>query len=686
VQKQAAKRGREICDELDRFLGVDAPGTDGLLGRYYDLLVGFARVKEHLQRKAHYFGTDEKSGLTTSLFRDGDVDEWYRTWIGEGPAETEKLQALGDQILTDIFQVEGITAALEKIQHTPSETVEESMLIKCRDFIAAHKKQPEALSMLFDANRFSPRQREDMVRQAYRLSKVWVAPGEGGEHTGLPPVSNDQRPCLIGFDRTGHVQRVNEFERLVATVHAPGDTQPSFHDVGGEHRGMIVFYNELAGVPAFYPSSVTAPGGLRAAYNAYAEKEELHTDKNRFQFSDLLPKQPADAREYADSLQAFVLARVLGLLFVHELPGDGEHRRFRFSYPLKRELITEKVDLGEEAHAVDYLYRDKRSEHVTHRRFLLQKIEETILTLRKLDKLPVYRLLLEFYLQKVYPPQDVTNTGQPTVVAYSPEYAVLHEARERLTQIIGNKQPFERAFINLFGKPLDAELTYEEFRHALGPYCKSAGMYESRASDIAVLEGKVEWREVFALDMTRIDKSAAVELPVIAPKPVVAITPPDKRIGDRPCPNCSKSIDSRAVFCVHCKQTIASHVTCPHCQEAHVPGDLELCWNCGLRMREDEQIDCAQCFSWRGYEEQFPCPLCGFDPKVGIAPVAAAGDPILSVRTDDGDGNGKASAEPPGPAPLPPPVPMALVQCPICYSMVEPGPRCPICTSVLEIH
>lgn len=687
VQKQAAKRGREICDELDRFLGVDAPGTDGLLGRYYDLLVGFARVKEHLQRKEHYFSAHEKSELTLSLFREGDVDEWYRTWSGDGPAETERLKALGDQILTDIFQVNGITAALEKIQRTPSETVEEWMLTKCRDFIAAHKKQPEALSMLFDANRISPRQREDMVRQAYRLSKVWVAPSEGSEHTGLPPVRSDQRPCLIGFDRTGHVQRVNEFERLVATVHAPGDTQPSFHDVGGEHRGMIVFYNELAGVPAFYPSSVTAPGGLRASYNAYTEKEELHIDKNRFQFSDLLPKQPTEAREYADSLQAFVLARVLGLLFVHELPGDGEHRRFRFSYPLKRELITERVDLGEEAHAVDYLYRDKRSEHVTHRRFLLQRIEETILTLRKLHKLPIYRLLLEFYLQKVYPPQEVTNTGLPIMMRqYSPEYAVLHEARERLTQIIGDKKPFERAFINMFGKPLDAELTYEEFQQALGPYCKSAGMYESRASDVAVLEEKIEWREVFALDMTKIDKSAAVELPVIVPKPLAPIVQPDKRVGDRPCPNCSKTIDSRATFCVHCKQTIASPVTCPHCQEARVPSDLELCWNCGLRMREDEQIDCAQCFSWRGYEEQFPCPLCGFDPKVGLAPVPAVGDPILSARADEGGGNGKVSAEPPEAAPPASPVPMALVQCPICYSMVEPGPRCPICASVLEIR
>lgn len=30
------------------------------------------------------------------------------------------------------------------------------------------------------------------------------------------------------------------------------------------------------------------------------------------------------------------------------------------------------------------------------------------------------------------------------------------------------------------------------------------------------------------------------------------------------------------------------------------------------RMRKEEQIDCPQCFSWRGYEDEYPCPNCGF--------------------------------------------------------------------------
>lgn len=370
---QAAKRGRWICDELDRFLGPDKPETDGLLGHYCDLLVGFERVRQHLQKKERYFSKPETSELTLSLFRDGDVDEWYRVWIGESAAETESLKAVGGKILTEVFEVDGIAAALEKIQRTPTETVEAMIVARCRDFIVAHEKQPDALTMLFDGKRFDLRQRSELVRQAYRLAKVWLAPPEQGlEHTGLPPVKTQQRPCLIGFDDAANAQRVLEFKRLVEDAQSPGDTPPSYHNIGEQHGGAIVFYHELAGVPAFYPSSVMAPMGLRAAYNAFGEKEELHTDKNRFQFSDLIPKQVAEARQYAESLKAFVLARLLGLVSAHPLPVEGDQRAFRYGYTRIVGLTSEDVNLGGEAHAVDYLYRDKQPDHLSHRRSTLR--------------------------------------------------------------------------------------------------------------------------------------------------------------------------------------------------------------------------------------------------------------------------------------------------------------------------
>jgi hypothetical protein len=684
VGKQVAKRGREICEELDRFLGADQQGADGLLGRYYELLVGFARVKEHLQKKDAYFAKPEKSELTISLFRDGDVEEWYRTWIGDPATEAQTLRVVGGQILADVFEVDGVTAALEKIQRTPSETVEQQMLAKCRDFILNKPKQPDALTMLFDANRLSVRERTDMVRQAYRLAKVWVAPSEHGlEHTGLPPVSTDQRPCLIGFDDAGNAQKVTEFTRLVENARTPGDTPPSFQNIGEQHRGMIVFYNELAGIPAFYPHSVTAPLGLRVAYNAFAEKEELHTDKNRFQFGDLIPKPTNEARQYADSLQAFVLARVLGLLTVHPLPADGDHLAFRFSYQRAVDLVVEDVNLGREANAVDFLYRDRTPEHLSHRRYLLQAIEKRIQLLREKQKLAVYRLLLDFYLEKVYPPQNIDSSGVPnlTMTHYSPEHAVLDQARTRLTALIGappEQERFRAQYKAIARKPLGEKLTYDEFRVALDPYCRTAGKFAGWTED-AIVHTAMQWRDIFALDVARIDKSAAPEeAPAPAPKAKAAVVQPEIRFAERPCPKCAKPVDQRATYCTSCKQSIATHVSCPHCQESRVPDDLDFCWKCGLRMREGEQVECPQCFSWRGYEDEYPCPICTFDLKNGGA-TPPIGSPILTIVAEDNAADVVTVAEP-----MPAMTPV-LVQCSTCYSNVAPGARCSVCDTPLEV-
>jgi len=516
------------------------------------------------------------------------------------------------------------------------------------------------------------------VRQAYRLAKVWAAPSEQGlEHTGLPPVSTDQRPCLIGFDDAGNVQRVVEFKRLVDDARSPGDTSPSYQNIGEQHRGTIVFYHELAGIPAFYPSSVTAPLGLRAAYNAFAEKEELHTDKNRFQFADLIPKQAAEAIRYADSLQAFVLARLLGLLTVHPLPAEGDHLSFRFSYLRITDLIAEDVNLGGEANAVDFLYRDARGEHITNRRYLLQKIEKTIQTLREQKKLAVYRLLLDFYINKVYPPRDLNHNGISDLRMYSPEHAVLDQARTRLSQIIGDEteqKQFREQYKTTAGKDLETELTYKEYQDALAPYCKAAGKYPSLTDD-GVVHNAVQWLDIPALDIAKIDKSAKEQAAPPA-RPVAApVIPIEKSYGERPCPKCAKPVDRRAIYCTQCKSYIAKHIPCPHCQEPHVPDDLELCWKCGLRMREDDQIECPQCFSWKGYEDQFPCPQCGYDPKIGpVIPVAekAAAEPAPS-RFDQSQIATVAQ-----------PAPDTLVQCTTCYAEVIPGARCSVCDNVLE--
>jgi hypothetical protein len=678
VGKQIAKRGREICDQLDAFLGPDHAGADGLLGRYYELIGGFDLVRQQLQKKETYFAKPEKSELIISLYKEGDLDEWYHTWIGaDATTETQTVRTVGSSILTDVFQVDRVTAALEKIQRTPAETIERMIFAKCRAYIVSQKKQPEALGILLS---LGEHERAEKVAQAYRLSKVWLAPSEQGlEHIGLQPVDAKQRPLLIGLDDRTHPQRVQQFKDLVGKAKTSGDSSPQFLGLGEQHRGMIVFYHELAGVPAFYPSSVTAPLGLRAAYNGFAEKEELHTDKNRFQFGDLIPKQPAEGRQYAQSVRAFVLARVLGLLDVHSLPADAGQLAFRFSYKRMIDLHMEEVNLGGEAHAIDFLYRDRRNEHESHRRYLIQEIEKRIRLLRDNTKLVLYRLLLDFYMNHVYPPREVTDAiPDMTLTQYSPEYAVLDDASKQLDQLVGpERDRFMQQYEKLTNRSITEQLTYREYAAILAPLCKSAGKYAARKED-AVVDQSAEWREIFALDAMKFEKKPVRE--VVAPRPAAPPIEAPKKYGERPCAVCAKPVDQRANHCTQCNTNFAEMVPCPHCSEPRVPSDLANCWKCGQKMRLGDLIECAQCFTWSGYEDDYPCPNCGYDLDAATPAIAAVDSPRIPIHEPvrPAPERTAAAAEPTVTAVL------TVVQCAICDSEVTAGATCSVCNNPLE--
>ena len=730
VMKQVAKRGKQICEEIDKFLGKDDPTGGGLLGEYYSLLAGFSKLKDRLAAKARYFEKPASSELTLSLHRDGDFEIWYRTWLGDAEQEREALQRVGNQLLQTIFKVDSVTAALAAIQRTAPDEAERRMLAECVRFLAAKPEQPEALSLLLDGSRFSQKQREEMVRRAYNLAKVWLTRAEVGiDHVGLTPVRADQRPCLVGID-TGNVAQYQDFKNLLQQIQAPGDTQPTLLNIGEANKGMIVFYNELAGVPAFYPTSVTAPTGLRRAYDGYKDKDELHTDKNRFQFGDLIPKTADEARWYAESLKAFVLGRLLGLLKVREVREEVDAPSYQYSYKREVGISVEEIYLGDELHAVDYLYRDKRQESLTDRRQLLLQVEDVLAVLQRRHILWTYGLLLEFYLKLVHPPAHGEKWGDDIYLTqYSPQYAVLSQAQTEIRQLLPADEEwrqFTNALVARRGKPLGEQLSYEEYVAALSPYGKEAGRFPVIGRSAVGID-RTEFKPVLALDMTKVVPEAPKPR-VATPAPAAAEVEPVQPKRERRCPNCTEPIDARAVYCRHCKQTVARHVTCPHCHETRVPDDLDFCWNCGTRMEKGTKKECPSCFSFSGFDSEFPCPVCGYSPAAGAGKekTAAASPPAAPASSEAsawaGSGGGGAvpggSARPvtasAGEAPAaddPPPAAgqhrspavaaaneppsspgtgseshAGLVECPHCTSFVKPGPRCSECGGLLEIH
>ncbi len=586
IMKQVAKRGKQICERIDSFLGEDSSGGTGLLSRYRQLTANLDILGERLQNKERYFSQIQNYATITSLYQEGDARRLYDRWMGPAEQVGQNLKEVSDALLTDIFEVNSVTQALIHIQTEPIEAIEDKIIEKCRRFFAEDRPaQPSVLEMLI-----ARQDRVFLIQTAYMRAKVWLRPTQNVQQVNFA-IGNGQKPCIIGVD-VGDGVRFAQFQAIIANIMRPGDTPPQFINIGNENKGSIVFYNELGGATAFYPSSVTDVGGLKQRYDEFCRnpmaanadnQEDVHIDKNRFQFADIIPKTEAEVRRFSDSVRAFVLARLLGVLRVRNIVGDdGVTVINLYSYEQHLDYDIVEVHLGDEFAATDILYYDPSPEHESHRRRLYDQVETVVGELMNRKLLHVYLLLIDFYIKQVYLPLlEDSGVAGVQIRHHSPFYAALDAERRRvnrqLTPTDEDRREVQTALRTLRGREIGEELAYDEYVNILEPYTSRAGKFEFAA------QGAIGVRRIF-LDVLVLDKNkvfsdakdkAAGEMRE-TPKPRPSLPKPEAPKLTRPCPKCGKAIDVRSVFCVNCKN-IAEHITCQHCGETRVPDDLKEC-------------------------------------------------------------------------------------------------------------
>jgi len=749
VMKQVAKRGKQICLEIDEFLGKNSATGKGLLSKYYRLLGGFEKLNALFKNKEQYFSRDfyKEKGYSfwVSLYQEGDVDKWYERWMGKGKQEETNVEEIGNRILKEIFKVDTVTEALARIEKTPEEEIEEEVLTYCKKHFAAMANQPSALEMLMDSNRFSKNQREQLVKRAYDMARIWVK-GGGVNHVNVHSPGSGQKPCYIGVDGNDHVRR-KEFLDIIDNSKRAGEiTSPL--DIGESNKSAIVFYNELAGVTAFYPTSVSEQGGLKQRYNEFYSnsgkfdpdnQEELHTHKSRFQFTDLIPKTDEEAIRYKKAIRAFVLARLLGMLSV-EIRDDGDtlDQIYCYEYRDPHDQTVHEETLGDEPNAIDLLYRESGTGG-TWRDQINDKTDEVINTLIRKKKLANYLLLIEFYQREVYPPQQEKEKDRQDmfITRFSPQYAILETERLRVYKKIlidDQKKTQVVTALNALRGGNDANaMTHQDYGEALKPFTKTAGKFE-RFEETAIGELRATLLDAYALDMGSLgmSKEKSAGNPVKKSKPTVEPDfekeeeeqkAKDPAAMTRPCPKCGQEINIRAPWCVYCKKEVSKYVECPRCGETKVPNDLRTCWSCGNLMELEEKIDCPRCYSFKGYKREFPCKACGFDfagedreppageytdaapsdptpdtydypphnePEEDVTPVKTEEPPEEAVDTGTGYPSAGSSAAPtaeeyqehaPGADEA---AETDEVECQNCFSMVKKAQRCPICQAPLE--
>ncbi len=745
VMKQVVKRGKQICQEIDEYLGKDSATGKGILSDYHRLIDVFAKLNSLFKEKEKYFSrdfyTDKGYTFWASLYKIGDVDKWYERWMGRGEIEEKHIEELGNRVLSSVFQVDSVTLALKVIEKTPEEEIEDRIITHCKVYFVGQAEQPSALEILMDTDRFTKTQQEQLIKRAYDMARVWVK-GGGVEHVNVHSPESGQKPYYIGVDGND-IARRKDFLDIVEKIKGAGEITQAL-DIGSDNKASIVFYNELAGITAFYPHTVSAHGGLKQRYSEFYSntatfdpdnQEELHTDKNRFQFNDLIPKTDEEAQRYKDAVMAFVLARMLGMLRVEEPDPGMETFEQIFCYEYRDPYDNTYVEMtfGDEYNTIDMLYRDT-SKKESWRAQILDKVEEKINTLILKKMLAHYLLLIEFYQREVYPPhrerEKDKERGDMIITRYSPQYAILEQERRRIYEQVlidpQNKQQAVTALNALRGRTDAKGMEYTDYVEVLKPFTKKAGMVERIERKIGFELKSVPYK-VYALDFSKLglEKEKSAQEPVRKiPKPKEPV-PEEKKPGEpeamtRPCPVCGNDINVRAIYCLHCQKNVSGYVECSRCGETKVPDDLKHCWRCGYLMEQEEKIDCPRCYSWKGQRNEFPCKVCGynFEPeqveKVKTAeppptPTTAAREEEYPGPIPQPEKSPAANPDIPspktGPASKPettvpvesaeikpqkeetstpkPAVDEDSVECQNCFSVVKKGPRCPICQAPL---
>ncbi len=718
IMKQVVTRGKQICESIDRFLGKDDSTGTGFLARYHNLVGGFGVLRERLKKFEAYFTVEKPYEFVNSVYQPSDVDEWYARWIDEAEQERKNRTQVANRLLKDVFNVDSVAEALAYLQATHEEDIVAKVIETCKVFFATHPQQPSALEILMGAGRFGPKEQMDLVKHAYDMAKVWL----DGAHSGLSHINYskplaDQKPFYIGIDDSSPIL-VKEFEKLIKQIQKPQDPPLQRVPIGEKNKSVIVFYNEIAGVPAFYSDSVVCVGGLKEAYDKHYSKpigiEEVHTDKNRFRFSHIVPRKDTDVFRYVESVKAFVLARILGLLHAEAVNGDARSPEFIFYYTHRKIYDTEECRLGDELHAVDFLSRNREL-----RAMMLEDIQQVFNSLRDRRLLAYYLLLIEFYIKHVY--RRGVEDEVTRIVRYSPQYGLLEFERKQIFSNIVVDETEKHKLVNalsaLRGKPVGENLGYHGFLSILHPFCRLSGKYASEESGAAG-NARVVYLDAYALDMrkleaiARIDEDTGIQEEGPKEAPTAAA---------RPCPSCSTEINVKTTYCKHCKQVVSKHMTCPHCREEKVPEDLDICWKCDRPLHiEESKRECPFCGTLNR-QKRTTCRECGAPFGADLPAVTAPKEPQQEEEKEEENIEPQENPEPTEPttltepgtqlelpmekenAALPPGedeptdndeweesegetifTPEQSLECPACTSLVARTPNCEICGAPLK--
>lgn len=403
----------------------------GLIFEINKLTGNLGYLRDIFEKKSVYFSKSEDNSFNQYIYNETDIANiYYPKYIGTGKAAADNIRVLSDSLLKELG-ARDVTDIVNILKDSDSSLIEKRMIEFGRKQFDKVRSDFNITDLLFEKEPLRSESKiRGMLAEAFPWLKIYEVPGSF-------KLDESAKKTYIGIKTDSP-----SFPKFRNLIYSIVGSSVEFKD--SADNTSIIFYTEWAGFPLFYSYAISRD--MKPYYSSmyYNHNIDLHTDKNYFNFEDIIPMEADEKHRYDEAYKAYIMGLIFDVFEIEEDEINGIV--YKFSY--KEGITVRRTEqLGIESRLINRLIEDNSKYSIRNR--ILAEAETRKNEMINSGHLAELLAILEYYYDVVYKPEDVELSGGAIKRFETYQYRFVRDmARELEERISVNEMPRISRIVN----------------------------------------------------------------------------------------------------------------------------------------------------------------------------------------------------------------------------------------------